>query len=206
MDIIGLTGGYCAGKNEVANILAEHGWEIIDVDRLGHQALQNVAEKIKEAFGSRILLNDGTVDRRALGAMVFNNPSLMAKLESIVHPEMLSILDTLLMEHQKKRTEKLCINAALLYRFPQRDRCSAIIEVRAPVLTRIFRARQRDGLSPSQAFRRILSQRSLWHLRPRPPIPVYYISNFGSLLMLSDQVDRILLALMRSRNRRSSNS
>lgn len=201
MEIIGLTGGYCAGKNEVANILASHGWDIIDVDRLGHEALQQSAQYIKETFGTEVFHQDGSIDRKALGAIVFADPARMQQLESIVHPAMFGLLDSLMDQHLRKGTEHLCINAALLYRFPHLRSCSAVIEVKAPLLVRISRARQRDGVSTLQALKRIMAQRALWHLRPQPPFPIYKVSNYGSLLMLANQVEKVLLALMRSKVR-----
>lgn len=206
MDIIGLTGGYCAGKNEVATILASHGWTIIDVDRLGHDALQQSAPHIKEAFGTEVFHQDGSIDRKALGAMVFADPVRMQKLESIVHPIMFGLLDSLLDQHLSKGTEHLCINAALLYRFPHLNRCSAVIEVKAPLLVRISRAQQRDGVSAMQALKRIMAQRALWRLRPQPPFPIYRVSNYGSLLMLAEQVEKVLLAFVRKQTHSKSAS
>jgi len=68
---IGLTGGYCAGKNEVANILVRYGWNVIDVDKLGHAgALAGVGAAHKH-FWRLYTKKDGGIDRKRLGEIVF---------------------------------------------------------------------------------------------------------------------------------------
>ncbi|MCX7774672.1 MAG: dephospho-CoA kinase [Spirochaetaceae bacterium] len=201
MRIIGLTGGYCAGKNEAANLLAERGWEIIDVDRLGHEALSLETERLTREFGSGILDGDGRINRKILGALVFRDAAAMRRLESIVHPRMLSLLDARLEAAEAAGTEQLCINAALLYRFPHLNRCEAVIEVKAPLYLRLQRAAGRDGASILHAISRIWSQRQLWTLRPRQTPRVWYVRNSGSLVELGEGLDRVLLHMTRSGDR-----
>ena len=75
--IIGLTGGYCAGKNEAALCIEESGFRVIDVDKLGHKALELKTEALVRAFGRGILNPRGEIDRRALGAIVFADPETL---------------------------------------------------------------------------------------------------------------------------------
>jgi dephospho-CoA kinase len=180
MRIIGLTGGYCAGKNEVAKILTQYGWKVVDVDKLGHAALLQVSDQLIQVFGESILKEDGTIDRKKLGAMVFSDKNRMNALEARVHPAMLSLLDKEVEEAQKNHAEKFCINAALLYRFPQITLCKAVIEVRSPLYQRILRAQQRDRLSITGALERIKNQKYLWDMRPNEGIPIYMLWNSGS--------------------------
>lgn len=188
--IIGLTGGYCAGKNQAASVIGAMGWEIVDVDRLGYKALEVCAERLSEAFGPEILKSDGTIDRKTLGAIVFSDPERLRLHESIVHPVMLGFLDEAIAAHPK-----VCINAALLYRFPQKDRCALIIEVRAPLGLRIQRGRVRDGLGVIDILKRIASQRPLWELRPRERPPVIVVDNKGDLGALKAGVEKALAPL-----------
>lgn len=184
--IVGLTGGYCSGKNQVAVILAAHGYYCIDVDALGHRALELSKKELAGTFGSRIFDEYGSIDRKALGALVFSSKSLLEKHESIVHPVMLSLLDA-----ELEKSERVCINAALLYKFPQVLKCNYIIEVTAPLELRLERAKTRDGADRETALARIAHQEYLWKLRPRVHPPVFFISNAGCIDDLESSLARI---------------
>ena len=86
--IIGLTGKSCAGKDTVASMLPSDRFSVIDVDGLGHQALESNHEKLRAAFGDGIFRKDGTVDRKILGPIVFSDPEKLETLNSITHPWM----------------------------------------------------------------------------------------------------------------------
>jgi dephospho-CoA kinase len=85
--LIGLTGIYCAGKNHVAALLEKRGLAVVDVDKLGHIAIENQKEAIILRFGEDVLSGEGTVNRRLLGATVFGKEEEMVALQGIVHPE-----------------------------------------------------------------------------------------------------------------------
>ena len=154
---IGLTGGYCAGKSSAAAALRGMGWTVIDVDALGHEALARSAGAVAELLGPGALKSDGTPDRRAIGALVFADPALLARYEAIVHPAM----NALTAEAVASAGDRACVDAAILYRLPIAAACDAIIEVRAPLLSRIARGRSRDGLGVLAILRRIARQRPL---------------------------------------------
>src|SRR5918911_3095528 len=87
--IIGLTGNIGAGKSEVVRILRELGADNIDADRVGHEVMAPGTpewEQLVARFGRDVLQPDSTVDRRALGAIVFADPVALRDLERIVHP------------------------------------------------------------------------------------------------------------------------
>jgi dephospho-CoA kinase len=154
--VIGLTGTYCAGKNHVARLLEARGLPVLDVDKLGHKALERERDAILARFGPGVLGPDGAVDRRRLGALVFGNPEELAALEGIVHPA----ANRLTIEWIERQGGRPCvINAALLHKSAALDRIDAIILVKAPVLTRLLRARKRDRLPWAELFKRFSSQR-----------------------------------------------
>jgi len=188
--IIGLTGGYCAGKNEAALCIEESGFRVIDVDKLGHKALELKTDALVRAFGCGILNPRGEIDRRALGAIVFADPETLRRHEAIVHPAMLGLLD-----EELGFSPRTCINAALLYRFPQLERCALVLEIKAPLLIRYRRARQRDGLGPIAFLQRIASQRPLWKLRPRDRPPVVFIRNANNRQALRSRIEKTLAGL-----------
>lgn len=189
--ILGLTGGYCAGKNEVAALLAQKGWRVIDVDKLGHAALAIVSKELAEAFGDDIVAPNGSVDRKKLGRIVFSDEAQLGKLESIVHPAMFALLDQAIASALQDKEDKVCINAALLYRFPQVSSCHAILEVRAPLYLRIERAHHRDRIGIDEALMRINRQRTFWAMRPEK-IRVYMLWNMGTPVELASSVARVL--------------
>jgi dephospho-CoA kinase len=94
--LIGLTGNISTGKSTVARMLAELGAEVIDADRVAHEVMRAgtpAHARIVEAFGPRVLAPDGEIDRARLGAIVFADPGSLARLESIVHPATLAVID-----------------------------------------------------------------------------------------------------------------
>lgn len=190
--VVGLTGGYCAGKNLAAEILERAGFRIIDVDKLGHQAVEGSTEALRAAFGPTILKADGSVDRRSLGALVFSDPQKLALHESIVHPAMLALLDLELRKQQEPGEIGICVNAALLYRFPQVNECALVIEITAPLEEKIARGMARDGLDREAVLARIARQRPLWRLRPKAAPQVVRISNDGDRAALERKLHRVL--------------
>lgn len=90
--LIGLTGNIACGKSTVARMLAEKGAYIIDADAIAHEVIRKgtpAYESILRRFGEGILGPDGEIDRRRLGAIVFQDPLALRDLEAIVHPAVL---------------------------------------------------------------------------------------------------------------------
>jgi dephospho-CoA kinase len=146
---------YCSGKNRVAVLLEKQGFPVLDVDKLGHRAIETQREAILARFGA-VLGPGGNINRRKLGERVFGKTAELAALEAIVHPE----ANRLTEEWIKAQTGEFCvINAALLHRSSVFERLDALILVKAPLLSRFFRARRRDKLSWRELFRRFRSQK-----------------------------------------------
>lgn len=151
--IIGLTGRSCAGKDAAAEWFSQRGLQVLDVDRLGHEALIAQKEKIVEAFSPSVLNGEGQVDRKKLSQIVFGHPEQLEKLNSISHPWM------------KKRAEDFVschewglINCALLEKMDLVRLCGEILYFYAPLEQRCMRALQRDGISEEAFMRREASQ------------------------------------------------
>ncbi|MFE2379343.1 dephospho-CoA kinase [Streptomyces sp. NPDC059398] len=86
---VGLTGGIGAGKSEVSRLLVSYGAVLIDADRIAREVVEPGTPglaAVVEAFGTSVLASDGTLDRPALGTIVFADPERLATLNSIVHP------------------------------------------------------------------------------------------------------------------------
>lgn len=87
--IIGLTGNIATGKSTILDYVASKGAFVIDADKLAHQAMApdgTAYQSIVELFGKEILHPDGTINRRALGKIVFSDPEKLGQLEQVVHP------------------------------------------------------------------------------------------------------------------------
>ena len=194
--LIGLTGGYCAGKNAVAEILEKKGFLCFDLDKLGHEALgeADVVAALVGRFGEGILDSGGALDRRALGAIVFEDPAALAWEEGIVHPAVYRLLRPR-MEAALAEGRDVCLNAALLYRMPEAASCEAIIEVTAPLYTRVIRGCARDGLGIRAVLARIWRQRSFWKKRGRLGVPIVRFPNGGRREELEAGVERMLKKL-----------
>lgn len=191
--LIGLTGGYCAGKNAVAELLEERGFLCFDLDKLGHAALgePEVVSAIAGRFGPSVLDAEGRIDRRALGALLFKDPGALAWEEGVVHPAVYRLLRPR-MEEALAAGRDVCLNAALLYRMPEAARCEAILEVRAPLYTRLIRGCARDDLSLIAVLARIWRQRSFWKRRKGLRAPVIRLDNGGRREELGPALERAL--------------
>jgi len=170
-----VAGGYCAGKNAVVEVLRQRGFREIDVDRVGHEVLEEpeVRKRLVECFGSGILDPSGAVDRPALGRRVFASQGELRRLEAIVHPLMVERVR----ERIRAGSNLVVINAAILFRLNLHLLCDLVICVRAGLLRRVARARRRDGACPLATLRRIASQRGICPKSGSPGVDTYYVGN-----------------------------
>ena len=94
--VIGLTGGIASGKSTISNIFKEVGWPVIDADQTARQVVMPGSlglAQIVSRFGSQVLQPDGTLDRAALGSMVFDDPQNLSDLDQIEHPLIMAAID-----------------------------------------------------------------------------------------------------------------
>lgn len=158
--IIGLTGKSCAGKDTVASMLPSDRFSVIDVDGLGHQALESNHEKLRAAFGDGIFRKDGTVDRKILGPIVFSDPEKLETLNSITHPWMVE--EAIREAREAEKNGKIAvINAALLESMGFVQYCSIVILVVAPYEIREARALERDGMTKEKFRARSEAQKDI---------------------------------------------
>lgn len=161
MIVIGLTGGIGSGKSEVSRILNELGAEVIDADRVGHEAYRPNTETwqaVVQAFGEEILQSDGEIDRRKLGPIVFSDPDAMARLNGIMHPRMRDMIRERLETLRGQGTEVAVVEAAILI---EADWTSLVDEVWVTDSTEemvVERVGRRSNLDADEIRRRIKSQ------------------------------------------------
>ncbi|MDR1858184.1 MAG: dephospho-CoA kinase [Treponema sp.] len=195
--LIGLTGLYCAGKNHVAALLEKRGLAVLDVDRLGHAAIENQKAAIVARFGEAILGSDGSVNRKLLGERVFRRQEDISALEELVHPE----ANRLTLGWIAAQGGQNCvINAALLHKSAVFQRLGCIILVKAPLFARLARARSRDRLPWAAIARRLWSQRRFFAQYSAGNADIYRVENpgFGEdrlAARLEGRIDAILSEL-----------
>jgi dephospho-CoA kinase len=186
--VIGLTGMYCAGKNHIASMLEKRGIPALDVDKLGHTAIEEEKTAILRRFGPEVLGTDGSIDRKKLGALVFGKAEELASLEAIVHPAANRLTGQWLREREGRT---LAINAALLHRSSAFEQLDAIILVTAPWLVRLVRARGRDKLPWRELIKRFYSQRNFMSQYLRKNSDIHIIDN-GPFGKVNERLDKIL--------------
>lgn len=164
MLLIALTGGIASGKSLVSQRLRELGAVIVDADVLAREVVEPgspALEQIAEAFGRGILLPDGSLDRPALGAIVFNDPASREKLNSITHPA--------IWKRAKELFDAAAAadpNAIVVYDVPLLVEASGsrplsfdrVLVVETPVETRVDRMVEQRGMTREDALARIRSQ------------------------------------------------
>lgn len=188
MVVIGVTGRTCAGKDVVTQALREKQVPIIDVDALGHQALVANKAELAEAFGPGILGPDGSIDRKALGRIVFANPQKLKMLEAINHPWMKGECTRQIELLKGEGKNAIVLNAALLHRMKLDVLCTHIIFVHASWWRRAWRARKRDGLSLRQFLHRNRAQKDIAPTLMDGPAKVFTVNNKGERAIIYRQV------------------
>ena len=162
MRIIGLTGGIACGKSTVSRLLREqHGVPFVDADAISHQVLAPgglAHRRVVAAFGTSILDTKGAIDRKRLGALVFDNRALRRRLERIQMPHIALSLAWALFRHFLAGTAVVVLDAALLFETGLHRICSTVLAVHASDETQLARLLVRDRAGEEDARRRIAAQ------------------------------------------------
>lgn len=187
MLVIGITGKACAGKNAYSSVFASFGFPVVDVDTLGHAALEQGKEAIVHAFGSDILTS-GAIDRKKLGALVFSDPKKLKVLESISHPKMVAACKHLIEQARQQNKGAIILNAALLGRMGLADLCDHIVFIQAPLLIRFLRAKRRERLSWKRFLDRERAQKDINVASLAGKKPVKVLHNTRSRTLIHRQV------------------
>ena len=198
--IIWVTGQMAAGKNAVAEILQEEGWPCLDADKTGHQALANCQAKVLETFlpiANRMSLplqnQDGSINRKILGQIVFSDPCLLELHESIIYPEILRLINKFIEENHRN----CVINGAVLYKIPQLTSPNLVLFVQAPYFQRLRRAVTRDKAPKKLIKQRFKSQKNLFAKYQFSNADIRRVRNAGSREALKAKIRKILDSLAR---------
>lgn len=171
-----------AGKNYICSQYEKQGWLSIDADKTVHKAIEIATPAIIEAFSEdakkanlKLSNEDGSLNRRNLGALIFPNPDLLAKQERIVYPIIIEETKKIISQNSGKN---IILNATVLYKTPELlNLCEKIIFVTAPFSVRFLRARRRDKMPFRQILQRFKSQKDLLQKYQACGIPVEILIN-----------------------------
>jgi dephospho-CoA kinase len=186
--VVGLTGGIASGKSTVGRAFAALGVPVVDADQLAREVVAPGTDGLAEivrTFGPGVLLADGSLDRKALGAIVFNDAALRQKLNAITHPRIALASAERMKALAALGTPYLLYEAALIVENGAYKTMYGLVVVKADEATQLARLMQRDQLSEGEARARIASQAPL---AQKLAVADYVIDNSHSLDALRERV------------------
>jgi dephospho-CoA kinase len=196
--LAGLTGGIATGKSTVSAMFAHLGARIIDADLLAREVVapgQRAHAEIVQAFGPQVLQDDGYLDRKRLGAIIFADAEKRKRLEQITHPAIRVRQQRILSVYEEEAFEGVVIwDAALLLESGSATGMDRVVVVFADPTTELSRLMARDGLGEEEARRRIASQMPV---ADKAKLADYVIDNSGSRAETERQVREVYRALLR---------
>ncbi|MBF8435902.1 dephospho-CoA kinase [Halanaerobiaceae bacterium Z-7014] len=182
---LGLTGGIASGKTTAANFLESLGAKIIDADKIAHKIMKpegSAYSDVVQFFGNNILNEDGSIDRKKLGEIVFNNSELRQKLEKITHPIIVREIKNRLINETDSNT---IIVAPLLFEVGLDDLVDQVWVIYCSRETQIKRLKDRDNIARKAALARIDAQMPLDKKIKKADLA---IENEGSIDDLKDKL------------------
>ena len=184
MLVIGLTGSIGTGKSEAARQLEALGASIISADQVGHEAYTpntEAWEHVVSAFGDEILQDDGEIDRRKLGTIVFSDPGQLERLNQIMHPRMAQMVADKVEFLRGQGVEVVVVEAALLFEAGWDSLVEEVWTTDSPEQAVIERLKVRNGMSEEEARKRMSSQMGRTERLDRSD---YVIENSGDMVAL----------------------
>lgn len=194
--LVGLTGGIATGKSTVSEMLRRLGCVIIDADVLAREVVAPgepaLAEIVRE-FGPAVLQPDGTLDRKALGAIVFGDADRRRRLEAITHPAIRARFAARLAALEAEGFDGIVVfDAAVIVESGGHRMLDRLIVVVTDEATELGRLVARDGIDVAEARRKIASQMPLTE---KAKLADHVIDNSGDRAATEAQVRRVHAAL-----------
>ncbi|QWZ09435.1 dephospho-CoA kinase, long form [Nocardioides panacis] len=191
---VGLTGGVASGKSTVAAILAGLGAVVVDADLLAREVVEPGTPglaAVVEAFGPGVLADDGSLDRPALGAVVFADPDARRRLEAILHPLIRARGAEL--EAAAPAGTVVVHDIPLLAETGQAERFEAVLVVDVPVETQVQRMVADRGMSRADALARVAAQATR---EERLAVATHVVENTGTREDLRERVTEVFDSLV----------
>jgi len=188
--VIGIMGAIASGKSTLAREFGRLGAKVVDADKIGHQVLERpeTKRKVRATWGDTVFNDDGTVDRKRLGEIVFRDQRELERLSAIVHPPILEALR----QEVAASDVPVVLDAALLDEFTLTALCDHLVFVQASDSVRRERAARQRHWPPDEVQRRESFQNPKEAKREKAD---FVIENDGDLGQLRRNAERVWLAI-----------
>ncbi len=198
---VGLTGSIGTGKSTVLKLFNQLGAYTVDVDKIVHQLYKrgDIQEKVKKEFGD-VFNEDGSLNRKEVAKIIFNNPEKRKVLEDIIHPEVRKEVKRFIQNIEKKNKNAIVIvEVPLLIETGQYKEYDKVIVVYSPKNLQ-FKRLLNKGYSREEALKRINSQ---MNIEEKLKFADFIIKNISSLEDLKKQVKEVFNQLKRINDEKS---
>lgn len=191
MLILGLTGGIGCGKSSLSNIFRNLNISIVDADIISRKIFEDkiLLKKIFDYFGQNIKNDDGTLNRKALGKIVFNDEEKLRELNNLTHPRIRERIISEIDEVRKKGESIVILDAAILVESGFLDMVDKLLIVTCQQEVQINRIKNRDNCSEQEAISRINSQMSQ---EEKSKYGDYIIDNSGTIIELESKAHKFI--------------
>ncbi len=195
MKWIGLTGGIASGKSTVAGLLESLGFQVVNADKLAHQALDrgtNVYDEVVKLFGNSILDSKKEVDRKKLGSIVFTDKNKLILLEKLIHPFVQEKARGERLRIEKQGAKFAFYDVPLLFEKNLEGQFDQIVVVACDENLQCERLKKRNGLNEAEINARLASQIPLSEKTKKTK---FVIHNNSSIEELKNETEKVLKKL-----------
>lgn len=189
--IIGLTGGIATGKSTVSELLTAYGFKVVDADIASRKAVKKGSkglDQIREKFGQEAIDDNGEMNRKYVGELVFNNLEQRIELNKIVHPIVREIMEEE-KNHYLNEGYNVIMDIPLLFENDLQDTVDEVWVVYTSESIQIERLMERNDLSQEDAKARVYSQISI---DKKSRMADHVIDNLGDKLELKQNLQQLL--------------
>ena len=189
--LIGLTGGIATGKSTAAKLFEQHGIPVVDADVVSRQMVEKGSgglQKIVNHFGKTILNEDGTLNRKKLGELIFNDSSLRQQLNEILHPLIREEMNRQT-THLLKTNQHVIQDIPLLFENKLDQHFDLVIVVYIDQQEQLKRLQQRDSISYKAALSKVKSQAPI---EDKKALADIVLNNHGTIDALEEQVNETI--------------
>ena len=189
--VIGLTGGIASGKSTVSELLSVFGFKVVDADKAAREAVKKGSKglaQVREVFGDEAIDENGEMNRRYMGDLVFNHPEKRLELNAIIHPIVRDIMEEEKQEYLKQGYNVI-MDIPLLFENELENTVDEVWVVYTSESIQMDRLMQRNNLSLENAKARVYSQISI---DKKSRMADHVIDNLGDKLELKQNLERLL--------------
>ncbi|HDA7562024.1 TPA: dephospho-CoA kinase [Staphylococcus aureus] len=189
--VIGLTGGIASGKSTVSELLSVFGFKVVDADKAAREAVKKGSKglaQVREVFGDEAIDENGEMNRRYMGDLVFNHPEKRLELNAIIHPIVRDIMEEEKQEYLKQGYNVI-MDIPLLFENELENTVDEVWVVCTSESIQMDRLMQRNNLSLEDAKARVYSQISI---DKKSRMADHVIDNLGDKLELKQNLERLL--------------